>query len=284
MQPELTLNPEQTVVIVGVGLIGGSVAAALRKRFPECRVIGIGRNCERMKQAADAGLLSDWSDSIAPDRIPAGSLGVVCLPINQIADAAKGLLDAGCDVVTDAGSVKAVICRELTGHQGRRFVAAHPIAGSEHSGFEFSDPNLFSGRICIVTPVESRPADVDRVESFWRSIGMTVYRMSPDHHDRVLALTSHLPHILASVAAGCVAPELLPFTGTGYRDTTRIAAGASGLWTSILAGNAKHCIDSIRVAELLLTRFRTALETNDQELLQSLWDESAERRRQLPQA
>ena len=275
------MSTEQTVVIVGVGLIGGSVAAAVLRRFRDCRIIGIGRNRERLRQAADAGLLSDWSDTISRKGIPHGSLGVVCLPVDQIPDAAHELLEAGCDVVTDAGSVKGSICREMKQRQAHRFVGAHPIAGSEHSGFEHADPDMFLDRVCIVTPVESEPADVDRVASFWRSIGMTVYRMTPDEHDRVLALTSHLPHILASVAAGCVAPDLLPFTGTGYRDSTRIAAGSATLWRSILMDNAQHCLDSVQAAQTLLARFRTAIETNDAALLEALWEESARRRRQL---
>lgn len=282
MEPEPSLTREQTVVVVGVGLIGGSVAAAAMSRFQGCRVIGIGRNRERLRRAADAGLLSDWSETISGKTIPHGSLGVVCLPVDQIPNAAHELLEAGCDVVTDAGSVKGSICRDMNALRARRFIGAHPIAGSEHSGFEYADPDLFADRACILTPLDSEPADVDRVAAFWRSIGMTVYRMTPDEHDRVLALTSHLPHILASVAAGCVAPELLPFTGTGYRDTTRIAAGSASLWTSILTDNARHCLDSIQAAQLLLSRFRTAIETNDAALLEAMWEESAGRRRQLP--
>ncbi len=282
MEPEPSLTREQTVVVVGVGLIGGSVAAAAMSRLQGCRVIGIGRNRERLRRAADAGLLSDWSETISGKTIPHGSLGVVCLPVDQIPNAAHELLEAGCDVVTDAGSVKGSICRDMNARRARRFIGAHPIAGSEHSGFEYADPDLFADRACILTPLDSEPADVDRVAAFWRSIGMTVYRMTPDEHDRVLALTSHLPHILASVAAGCVAPELLPFTGTGYRDTTRIAAGSASLWTSILTDNARHCLDSIQAAQLLLSRFRTAIETNDAALLEAMWEESAGRRRQLP--
>ena len=252
MEPQPSLSHEQTIVVVGVGLIGGSVAAAALTRFPGCTVIGIGRHRERLQRAADAGLLSDWSDAISGSSIPRGSLGVVCLPVDQIPDAAQALLAAGCDVATDAGSVKGTICREMHARRAHRFVGAHPIAGSEHSGFEHADPDLFADRVCIVTPLAAEPADVDRVAGFWRSVGMTVCRMPPDEHDRVLALTSHLPHILASVAAGCVPPELLPFTGTGYRDTTRIAAGSASLWTSILADNSRHCLDAIQTAQLLL--------------------------------
>ncbi len=281
MEPELSLTEEQTVVVVGVGLIGGSVAAAALSRFHGCRVIGIGRNRERLRQAAAAGLLSDWSETISAETIPHGSFGVVCLPVDQIPNAAHALLEAGCEVVTDAGSVKGSICCAMNARRARRFIGAHPIAGSEHSGFEHADPDLFAERACILTPLDSEPADVDRVAAFWRSIGMTVYLMTPDEHDRVLALTSHLPHILASVAAGCVAPELLPFTGTGYRDTTRIAVGSARLWASILTDNARHCLDSVQAAQLLLSRFRTAIETNDAALLEVLWEESARTRRLL---
>ena len=272
---------EKSIIIVGVGLIGGSIAAAVRKRFPECRVIGIGRNLERLNVACERGLLTDCSDQISAVSIPEGSLGIVCLPVDQIAAAVLQLIDAGCELITDAGSVKASVYAELEGHSGRTFVGSHPIAGSEHTGFEHADADLFVNRLCVVTPMHANAIKTARVVSFWKSIGSTVQEMSPDEHDRVLALTSHLPHIIAAVTSGCVAPEQLPFTGTGFRDTTRIAAGSASLWTSILLGNAKHCVESIDIAERLLQEFRQAISSGDATLLKSLLDASAERRKLL---
>jgi prephenate dehydrogenase len=272
---------EQSIVIVGVGLIGGSIAAAVRKRFPTCRVIGVGRNRERLKLAAARGLLTDWSDQISSEAIPSGSLGIVCLPVDQIAGAVRQLVLADCELVTDAGSVKASVYAGLDDDSGRRFIGSHPIAGSELTGFENSDADLFVRRLCVVTPMNAAPIDTERIVAFWKSIGSTVQQMSPDEHDRVLALTSHLPHIIAAVMSSCVAEELLPFTGTGFRDTTRIAAGSASLWTSIFLGNATHCVESIDAAEQLLLKFREAIRTADAATLESLLETSAQRRRAL---
>lgn len=272
---------EKSIVIVGVGLIGGSIAAAVRKRFPECRVIGIGRNPERLQAARECGLLTDSADQISSTSIPEGSLGIVCLPVDQIAAAVLQLVDAGCELITDAGSVKASVYAALGGHSSRTFVGSHPIAGSEHTGFEHADADLFVNRLCVVTPMHANAIKTARIVAFWKSLGSTVQEMSPDEHDRVLALTSHLPHIIAAVMSGCVAPEQLPFTGTGFRDTTRIAAGSASLWTSILLGNAKHCVDGIDAADRLLLEFRRAITERDATKLTALLDASAERRKLL---
>jgi prephenate dehydrogenase len=275
---------ERSIVIVGVGLIGGSIAAAVRKRFPECEVIGVGRNEERLEQARQAGLLTSWMVDINKSTVPTRSLGVVCLPVHQIANAVTALLNANCEIVTDAGSVKASVYEALGPNPDERFVGSHPIAGSEQSGFEHADANLFENRLCVVTtssPEDSTLSRVQRVVAFWKALGSSVYLMSPDEHDRVLALTSHLPHILASVAASCVNQELLTFTGTGYRDTTRIAAGSAKLWASILMGNSKHCVEAIEDAEEQLRRFRDSLTSGNTEALEQLWEAAAENRRKL---
>jgi len=164
---------------------------------------------------------------------------------------------------------------------GARFIGSHPIAGSEHTGFEHADADLFVNRLCVVTPMGAGTNDTERIVAFWKSIGSTVQQMSPDEHDRVLALTSHLPHIVAAVMSGCVPPELMRFTGTGFRDTTRIAAGSASLWTSILLANATHCVESIDAAERLLQRFRAAITTGDATTLESLLEASAQCRRLL---
>lgn len=237
-----------------------------------------------MEEAVRRGLLDEYrlADSVG-SSIPSDSLGIVCLPVNQIVASAQSLLDGGCEVVTDAGSVKESICRSFSGEP--RFVGSHPIAGSEQSGFEAADPGLFHGRVCVITPAapdsETTVRNRDRIRRFWQSLGMTVSELPPEEHDRLLALTSHLPHVLASVAAGCVAPEMLGLTGTGFRDTTRIAAGAASVWTSILNDNAPHCIAAIQKAEQRLAQFRAALETHDITALTALWNQGADVRRRL---
>ena len=281
MQTDTRKFQERSIVIVGVGLIGGSIAAAVRQRFPECCVIGIGRNSKRLKSAVERGLLTEWSSQITSAVLPAGSLGIVCLPVDQIAKAVDQLAEANCELITDAGSVKSSICSSLGDRSVGRFIGSHPIAGGEHTGFEHADANMFLNRLCVVTPSKAMAGATERIAAFWKSIGMTVQQMSPEEHDRILALTSHLPHIMASVLSGCVAENLLPFTGTGFRDTTRIAAGSSSLWTAILLGNAAYCAESIDTAEGLLRKFRESIVANDAESLTALLEESAERRRKL---
>lgn len=276
---DLKMGYEPCVVVAGVGLIGGSIAAAVRAVWPSASVIGIGRNAERLRAAQQMGLITGWSDSICAEVIPAGSLGVVCLPVDRIAGTARALLRAGCGAVTDAGSTKREICRQLESEP--LFVGAHPIAGSEQAGFEHADEGLFRGRVCVICAGGADLGAVARVEHFWRSLGLSLQRLSAADHDRILALTSHLPHVLAAVAAGVVEDEQLVFAGSGFRDTTRIAAGSAEVWTSILLENAEACVEAICRSEELLGRFRRALEQRDGELLQRLWNVSAERRRKL---
>jgi prephenate dehydrogenase len=270
---------EQTIVVVGVGLIGGSIAAAVRAIHPEIRVVGVGRNPDRLQEALQHGLITDWVQEISAASIPEGSLGVVCLPVDQIPQTVVALLRAGCGAVTDAGSTKQAICDQLSAES--RFVGAHPIAGSEQAGFEHADAGLFRGRVCVLCPTGASPDALQRVVEFWSSLGLTLKLLEPAEHDRILALTSHLPHVLAAVAAGVVTEEQLEFTGSGFRDTTRIAAGSADVWTSILIQNSDACVAAIAEAAGLLERFRQAISAGDGVALRALWETSAERRRKL---
>jgi len=273
------MQTERTLVILGVGLIGGSVAAAARKAMPGLRIVGIGRNPQRLQQATDQGLLDAWHLQAASGLWSHDSFGLVCLPVDQIAPAARQLLQAGCGVVTDAGSVKEPICRLL--QQTAGFIGSHPIAGSENSGFEHASADLFLQRICVVCGDQQQPAATARTAEFWRRLGMTVHFMNPAEHDRILARTSHLPHVLASVAAACVSDSELVFTGTGFRDTTRIAAGSAEIWSSILLQNRAGCLNAIAAASGVLEDFRRAVEQSDKQQLMKIWEAAAARRRLL---
>lgn len=270
---------ESTIVISGVGLIGGSIAAAVRIRFPETRIIGIGRSRERLSAAIAQGLLDEGLQTIAPGSIPAGCFGIVCLPVEQISGVARDLLAAGCTAVTDAGSVKKMICAEFAGEP--RFAGSHPIAGSEQSGFEHAMGDLFDGRICVVCPGDASEITLSRITRFWQGIGMKIRQLPADEHDHILALTSHLPHVLASVTAGCVPPEYLEYAGTGFRDTTRIAAGSGAIWTSILLENRDACLAAIDVAEHGLAAVREAIQRRDAGELREIWDRAARIRRAM---
>ena len=186
-------------------------------------------------------------------------------------------------LLTDAGSVKGTICNQVEADPvaSKLFVGAHPIAGSDKGGFEFSEADLFVNRPCIVTDSQADELRVQRTVDFWEHLGCQVTRMSPDEHDRILAVTSHLPHILAAVTASCVQESDLPYTGTGFRDTTRIAAGSAELWKHILAGNRQQVMKAIAKAESLLESIREALIESDDEQVKRLLQSGADNRSRI---
>lgn len=175
------------IAIVGVGLIGGSLAAALKHRGLSRRILGIGRNPERLQGARSAGLIDAWSTD--PAAVGDADLTVVCTPVDRISTDVKSLwayVPSG-GLVTDAGSAKRQICEDLADRQEaeREFLGSHPIAGSHRQGFEAADPELYAGRLCVVTPTEhTTTAAVEQIEDFWQSVGMRTVRMSPAEHDR----------------------------------------------------------------------------------------------------
>ncbi|QDT17320.1 prephenate dehydrogenase [Alienimonas californiensis] len=273
-----------TLGVVGVGLIGGSIAAAALKRCVANRVIGFGRDAARLSAARDAGLLDDGSTD--PQEAAGVDLLVVCTPVGRIAaDVRRFAADLGAAaVVTDAGSVKGPICEEL--RDVPRFVGSHPLAGSEKSGWEHADAHLFAGRVTVVCgePDDDRAAAVSR---FWRALGSRVEWMAPEEHDARLARTSHLPHAMA--AALCLAADADPrpgrgdgrLTSTGFADTTRVAAGDPALWADIFHGNAAAVGDAVdRLAERL-GALSAALSARDRGQIETWLADAAERRQQL---
>jgi prephenate dehydrogenase len=154
---------------------------------------------------------------------------------------------------------------------GVLFVGSHPLAGSEKRGPEFADADLFAGRLTVLTPnAATDPAALDRVAAFWQGLGSRTRIMPPEEHDRALALTSHLPHLLAAALAGMLPVELEPLTATGFRDTTRIAAGDPALWAAIFTHNRIALRSALSGFETRMCDFRTALENNDAAALTDL--------------
>ena len=166
-----------------------------------------------------------------------------------------------------------MICEELSKGlpEGVHFLGSHPLAGSEKQGFEHADPQLYQNRTCVLTPVANTPAEVvARWQSFWEFLGMNLFQMSPELHDRRLAQTSHLPHLIAAALAGILETDARPLTATGFRDTSRIAAGDPDLWVGILRDNAAHLLDELTRFEGHLARFREVLVNDDADELRSL--------------
>lgn len=262
-----------TLVVVGVGLIGGSVAAAAKTRKLARRVVGLGRSAAKLRGAVERGILDEAVED--PAQIGDADLVVACTPVDRIADDIRRLariLPADC-LYTDAGSVKEPICRSLVDDPpvSGIFVGGHPLAGSEKGGWEHSDRELFHGKLCVVTPTGREPSGaIARTEEFWKGLGMQVRQMSPQDHDTALALTSHLPHLVASALAAQLTEEMRPFAARGFRDTTRIAAGDPDLWTSIFSSNTEPLQDHLKRLMATLSQFATALDRNDATSLRDL--------------
>ena len=274
-----------TVAIVGVGLIGGSIGLALRKRKLAKRVIGIGRRRSSLTKAMALGCVSETTTSIARG-VNQADLVVVCTPVEQIAQHVAQAA-AHCPegaILTDVGSVKAAIVREteaaLAGlDRDVTFVGSHPIAGGEKAGCEAARADLFVDRFAIITPnANTHPNAVKDVGLLWTSLGAHVKQMPPDDHDAVLARTSHLPHLLASVLAAATPGGLVSLTGPGWRDSTRIAAGDPELWRQVLLANVSHTLSALDDFERVLSRFRAALKTGDGKTLAELLQQGKTRR------
>ena len=263
-----------TLTIVGVGLIGGSIGLAARRRCLAERVIGVGRQQATLDQARALGAIDESSLDLA-EAVRRAEVAVFCTPVNLIPDqvlaaapgCAKGTL------LTDAGSTKGAIVRALDGKlpPGVSFVGSHPLAGAEKRGPEHADAGLFQDRVAVVTPTpRSDRAAVERTVAVWQALGSHAKLMSPDEHDRALAVTSHLPHLLASALAGVLPPELRELTATGFRDTTRIAAGDPSLWTAIFMQNRPALIEALGLLQGQVIDFKTALMTGDSAAIDAL--------------
>jgi prephenate dehydrogenase len=267
-----------TVAIVGVGLIGGSIGLALRARGLAGRVIGIGRRAESLRKAMEVGAVTETMLH-CDGSIRAADLIVFATPVDRIAPA---ILEAAPHfskqaLITDAGSTKAGMIHELDKAlpAKTRFVGGHPLAGGENAGPEFATADLFERRVAIVTPTDRTPRPVVREAcDFWASLGSRVVTMSPEEHDEAVAAISHLPHLLASAIARGTPKERIELAAAGWRDTTRIAAGDAELWTQILLANRRNVLKSIARFEKTVSRFKDALKNDDPAALKRLLAEA----------
>ncbi len=262
------------LTIIGAGLIGGSLGLAAKKRGLARLVRGVGRRQCSLDQARAVGAIDEGF--LDPSRAVAGSDVVIfCTPVDRIAEQVVALapLCSPGTLLTDAGSTKGTIVAAVEGNlvRGVEFVGSHPLAGSEKRGPEHADADLFEGRWTVVTRTpRTDPAALERTVVFWEALGSRVRVMTPDGHDRALAVTSHLPHLLASALAGILPDELTSLTAGGFRDTTRIAAGDPGLWTAIFHHNRAALLDALVPFADRLERLRQALEKHDWATLEAL--------------
>jgi len=283
------MAPTLTIAVVGVGLIGGSFAAAMRSRGLAARLLGVGRAAGSLDRAVALGLVDDVvSPAEAARRADVILLATpVGATLQVLTEMAPHLRDQAC--LTDAGSTKSDViaaARQALGDRMAQFVPAHPIAGAEKSGPDAASPALFEGRRIILTPVpENHSQTVQRVREVWAATGGLVQDMAPDVHDTVFASVSHLPHLLSAVYMAQVAdsPDAtlrLAQAGTGFRDFTRIAAGSPEMWRDIFLANAVAVRAELNEVRRLLSDMDQALATHDATALETLLNHAAHARRE----
>jgi len=239
------------LAIVGVGLIGGSLARALREAGEVGEVVGCGRSRPNLDRAVELGVIDRYSHDAA-EAAEGADMVVLAVPLGAMQSTFGALQGHLADdvVVTDAGSAKESVveaARRVFGHPPKWFVPGHPIAGTERTGVDASFAELYRNRRVILTPLpDTDPAAIERVETMWRICGADVVKMDVEHHDEVLAATSHLPHMLAFGLVDALArmkenDEIFRYAAGGFRDFTRIASSSPVMWRDICVAN-RHAL------------------------------------------
>ena len=245
-----------TIAIVGLGLIGSSIARAARAQGAVHSIVATARSQETRKRVVELGI-ADKVVETNEEAVEGADLVIVCVPVGVCGAVAKEIgphLKAGA-TISDVGSVKGSIVRDMGPHLPKtvHFVPAHPVAGTEHSGPDAGFAELFMNRWCILTPPAGTDAQaVDRLAAFWRLLGANVETMTPDHHDLVLAVTSHLPHLIAYTIVGTAdeletvtRSEVLKFSAGGFRDFTRIASSDQVMWRDVFLNNKEAVLEML---------------------------------------
>ncbi len=286
------MNPK-TIAILGPGLLGGSLALAVRRIMPDADVRVWARRAEAADEVCKMNLASLATTSVA-DAVTGATLVILATPIGVMTDLAAQIarcdVAAGC-IVTDVGSVKVPVVSALEPlFAGTRaeFIGSHPMAGSEKTGIASARGDLFQGAACFVTPTEKTSGlVVQQTMAFWKQLGCRIIRRSPEEHDRLVARISHLPHLLAvltTLAALEKDPTALEGSANGFRDTTRVAAGDPDLWTGILLGNRDEVVNALRDASDRMRDVLEMLEGMDEEALRLFLARAKTLRDQLPAA
>ncbi|MDQ8194325.1 prephenate dehydrogenase/arogenate dehydrogenase family protein [Coraliomargarita sp. SDUM461004] len=265
----------QQITILGPGLLGASLALALKERGLSQKVHAWSRRPQTRAQA----LQTSWCDAVfeSPSQACAGSeLVVICTPVETIVPLLEQIAPSLTPqtLITDVGSTKSLICREARGTHVN-FIGSHPMAGSEQTGMAHARADLFDGAACIITPLdEASELDIARLHQLWNAIGMDVSTCTPEKHDEIVAHISHLPHLIASSLCSYLAGKdstWKQLSGGGLRDSTRVAAGDPTLWKQILEQNREEVLRAIDGFENELHALKTALlDQNTLELVAQL--------------
>ena len=266
------------IAIIGVGLIGGSFALALRREFGDLRVIGIDSDPAAIDEAIRRGVIDE---SASLDATADCDLILIAVPVRQTPAVLAGIAPQlkPSTVVTDVGSTKQDVIsagRTSLGNKISQFVPGHPIAGREHAGVSAAASELFEGKNIVLTPItENTEESIERVRSLWRACGAKVVEMSAETHDAVFAAVSHLPHLLAfalvdELAARPNAKTLFSFAASGFRDFTRIAGSSPEMWRDIALNNRDALLCELGAYEAHIVELKRALESGDGDVLEAM--------------
>ncbi|MHA1523525.1 MAG: prephenate/arogenate dehydrogenase family protein [Alphaproteobacteria bacterium] len=281
-----------TIAIVGIGLIGSSLAQIIAREKLAARTVLFDSDAQTRDIARQIGLGDQVVDSLS-EAVTNADLVVLCVPVGAVgavAQAMAGALKPGA-IVTDTGSVKNSVMRDVTPHipQGVHLVPGHPIAGTEQSGPKAGFADLFAGKWCVLTPPEGTDAGaVEQVSRLWQAAGMNVELMDASHHDRVLAITSHVPHLIAYNIVGTAADleevtrsEVVKFAAGGFRDSTRLAASDPTMWRDVFLNNREAVLEMLGRFVEDLTALQRAIRWGDGDALFDAFERTRAIRRRV---
>ncbi|MGC1661788.1 MAG: prephenate/arogenate dehydrogenase family protein [Bradyrhizobium sp.] len=266
------------IALIGFGLIGGSIARAAREQGLAKEIVTTAHSAKTRARVMQLGVVDRVVETNA-EAAEGSDLVILCIPVGAcgaVAAEIAGHLKGGA-IVSDVGSVKGAVVKEMAPHlpAGVHFVPAHPVAGTEHSGPDSGFAELFINRWCILTPPEgTNPRAVEKLRAFWAGIGARVEIMTPEHHDMVLAITSHLPHLIAYTIVGTAdelegvtQSEVLKFSAGGFRDFTRIAASDPIMWRDVFLTNKDAVLEMLGTFNEDLSKLTRAIRRGDGEAL-----------------
>lgn len=285
----------ERLAVIGPGLIGSSIMQAARRDGLAGEIVATSRSQETRERVKELSIADKVAES-AGEAVKGADLVIICVPVSATGKVAAEIapnLKPGA-IVTDVGSVKASVIRDVEPHipQGVAFVAGHPIAGTEHSGPDAGFPELFEGRWFLLTPsAKSTPQAVEKLTRFWEAMGSNVSTMDAAHHDLVLAITSHVPHLIAYNIVGTVddlendtKSEVIKYSASGFRDFTRIAASDPVMWRDVFLNNKEAVLEMLGRFTEDLTALQRQIRRGDGEALQALFTRTRAIRRGVLEA
>ncbi|WP_336985595.1 prephenate/arogenate dehydrogenase family protein [Altererythrobacter aquiaggeris] len=279
------------VAIIGLGLLGGSLGLAISDRLPAAVTAGYDSDPAVRSRAAELGLVGQVAPS-AGEAVTGADLVILCVPVGAMGAAAKELgpwIKPGA-IISDVGSSKAAVAKALAeALPSATVIPAHPVAGTERSGPDAGFATLFDGRWCILTPPENAcESAVEDLRGFWEALGSTVEIMEPAHHDLVLAVTSHIPHLIAYTIVGTASDledvtqgEVIKYSAGGFRDFTRIAASDPTMWRDVFLSNREAVLEVLGRFSEDLTALQRAIRSGDGDTLFDLFTRTRDIRRSI---